>query len=63
METRPFWKTSEFWMLGVGMNLLAIGSQLAEALPPKYGIPLMGLINIGYAVSRGMAKSGVAPTA
>ncbi len=61
METKPFQYTSEFW-LTMATNLLAIGAQLGAVLPPKYGIPLMTLINMGYALSRGIAKAGVPPT-
>mgnify|MGYP001568084488 FL=1 len=60
METKSFLYTSEFW-LTVFSNLLAVGAQLADILPPKHGIPLQGLINAIYALSRGIAKAGVPP--
>ena len=60
LETKEFWKTSEWW-LTIASNVLAIGAQVAEVLPPKYGIAIMAVVNMGYAVSRGIAKSGVPP--
>lgn len=59
-ETKPFLYTSEFW-LTIATHLLAIGAQLSGALPPKYGVPLQGIVTMGYALSRGIAKSGVPP--
>ena len=61
LETKEFWKTSEFYAT-VAMNILAIATQLVDVLPPKYGIPLMGAINMAYTLSRGLAKAGVPPT-
>lgn len=58
LETKEFYKTSEFYVT-VAMNLLAIATQLVNVLPPRYGIPLMGVINMAYTLSRGIAKSGV----
>ena len=60
VETSRFYTTSEFW-LTIASNLLAIGAQMADVLPPRYGVPLMGIVNMGYALSRGIAKSGVPP--
>ena len=60
-ETKPFLYTSEFWIT-IGTNVLAILAQVVDVLPPKYGIPLMGLVNMGYTLSRGIAKAGVPPT-
>ena len=59
-ETKEFYKTSEFW-LTIATNALALGAQLGAALPPKWGIPIMAMVNMGYALSRGIAKSGVPP--
>lgn len=60
METKPFYKTSEFWMT-IATNALAFGAQMAGTLPPQYGIPVQAAVNLGYALSRGIAKSGVPP--
>ncbi len=60
METKPFIYTSEFW-LTMATNVLAIATQLTGVLPPKYGLPLQGIVNVGYVLSRGIAKSGVPP--
>lgn len=57
METKPFWQTSEFWVIAFS-NLATIISLLADALPAKYGVPLMGMMNAFYAIARGIAKSG-----
>lgn len=57
VETKLFYKTSEFWMV-VFTNLLAMGAQLVSILPSEYGIPLQGIVNMGYVLSRGIAKSG-----
>ena len=61
METKEFWRTSEFW-ISILTNLGALASAIAGALPMKYAVPLMGLVNGLYAVSRGLAKAGVPPT-
>lgn len=60
-ETKIFYKTSEFWLV-VFTNVLAIVAQMAGSLPAKYAVPLQAFINAGYALSRGLAKSGVPPT-
>ena len=46
METKIFYKTSEFW-LTVLTNLLAIVTQIAGMVPPKYGVPLQAVVNRG----------------
>ena len=60
METKEFWRTSEFW-ISILTNLGALASAIAGALPMKYAVPLMGLVNGLYAISRGLAKAGVPP--
>ena len=61
METKSFVYTSEFYVT-VFTNLLTMGAQLGDILPPKYGIPVMAVVNMAYALSRGIAKSGVPPS-
>lgn len=60
METKPFFKTSEFWMVVV-MHLFAMVSQLAGMMPPKYGMPVQAALTMAYTMSRGIAKAGVPP--
>ena len=60
LETKQFWKTSEFYLLVLGQIGVFL-TQLVEILPSKYGIPLQSLLAIGYIISRGLAKSGVNP--
>ena len=61
-ETKQFYKTSEFWIT-MATNGLAMLAQVADILPPKYGLPLQGAVNMAYVLSRGIAKNGVAPVA
>jgi hypothetical protein len=56
-ETKEFWRTSEFWVMLL-TQLVALVSQLAGSLPPKYGIPAMAAVSAFYQISRGIAKSG-----
>ncbi len=60
METKPFVRTSEFW-LTMATNAIAMASYLGGVLPPKYGVPLQVGANAAYTISRGLAKSGVLP--
>jgi len=61
METKPFWRTSEFWIVVV-TNLATITTAIAELLPSKYLAPTLAVTNGLYAVGRGLAKAGVPPT-
>lgn len=61
-ETRPGWKTTEFW-LTLAANLA--GAALAAGLFPAdstwakiAGVVVMALATMGYSFSRGKAKSG-----
>lgn len=60
METKAFYRTSEWW-LTVASNIGALLSMVADLLPSRYAVPLMMGVNALYAVSRGLAKSGVPP--
>ncbi len=58
METKPAYKTSEFWLI-VATNIAGIITTSAGLLPAKYSVPTLTLANSIYAVARGLAKSGV----
>lgn len=61
METKPFNKTSEFWA-SVAASVGIWASHAAESgqLPLKYTGLLQTLLAVGYGISRGLAKLGVA---
>ena len=59
-ETRPGTQTTEFW-LAIASNLLTIVAMIAHALPPKYAVPTLSVVNGFYAIGRGLAKQGVKP--
>lgn len=63
--TKPGWKTTEFW----GARLTQIAALLAMVLGFKYNVPpdfqemivklgmgVIGAVETGYAISRGLAK-------
>ena len=59
METKPFYATSEFW----GLVALSIANLLgAFNVSGKWQGILQTAITGLYAISRGLAKSGVTPT-
>jgi hypothetical protein len=60
VETKTFWKTSEFWVM-LFSNLLTVATMVAEILPPKYGMVVLGVVNAAYQIARGIAKSGNPP--
>ena len=60
METKRFYKTSEFWVV-VLTQVLAAGMEISGALPPAYGLPVHAFLSGFYAIARGQAKSGVTP--
>ena len=45
----------------MGTQALALATEVTGYLPPTYGVPVHALLSALYAVSRGVAKSGVAP--
>ena len=54
---KPGYKTTEFW----GAILLAAITwldQIQGSLPSKYAAIVSGIIAAGYAIGRGLAKSG-----
>lgn len=58
METKKFYLTSEFWIA-----VAAVVGSLSGALPiPKqYEGAVAAIVAAAYAISRGLAKSGVSP--
>lgn len=56
MNPKPGYKTTEFW-LAIATNVAAIGGMVADALPPKYGVPVMAAVNAVYAVARAYTKT------
>ena len=64
-EIKPGWKTTEFW--GARMtqiaSLVAMGLSLKYKLSPEFqekiiqfGMGVIGLVETGYSISRGIAK-------
>lgn len=60
VETRPGWKTTEFWIV-VLTNVGIIGGQVIDVLhlPPRYAELGLVVVNAAYAIARGLAKTGV----
>jgi hypothetical protein len=57
-ETKPSFKTTEFWaMVGVIAAIL-IASVVSDSLGDVRAWTLVAAVAIGYMVSRGLAKSG-----
>jgi len=60
METKPGYKTTEFWLTMV--TNLVIAANLAGAfdgIPNRYAALVAAVVNGAYAISRGQAKQGV----
>lgn len=60
VETRPGWKTTEFWMLVVGLIVTTVQEAVGifNITDPTV-LKVQGLIVAAYAVARGLAKAGV----
>lgn len=58
METKPFWKTSEFYVLVLG-EAGAVVTGIAQVIPGTWATVAGAVIGGAYAVARGLAKSGV----
>lgn len=62
METKPGWKTTEFWVAGVTQGIMFLNVIGAwDFVPNRVSTYVMGAVAFGYAVARGIAKSGVKP--
>jgi hypothetical protein len=57
-ETKPSFKTTEFWaMVGIIAAIL-IASAVSDSLGDVRAWTLVAAVAIGYMISRGLAKSG-----
>lgn len=57
-ETRPGWKTSEFYAMWA-TNLALLIAAVAEGLPSKYAAISASIVTGLYAVARAIAKFGI----
>jgi hypothetical protein len=57
-ETKPFYKTSEFWLHAIGQLLLWVGALPTAGAPPWVKSVVSLALVAGYGLSRGLAKSG-----
>lgn len=55
---KPGYKTTEFWLTLLG----SIATYVEPALPPIAKAIVTGALGVGYAISRGLAKSSVNPS-
>lgn len=55
---KPGQKTTEF-LIAVATSVGNLIAALAGELPPKYAGIISGIVAAGYAVARGLAKSGI----
>ncbi len=51
----PGYKTTEFWMTLLAQFAAVLGT-VSEILPPKVGAVMLIVSQVGYALSRGLAK-------
>lgn len=58
METKPFYKTSEFYVLVLG-ELGAVVTGIAQVVPGAWAAIAGAVVAGAYAVARGIAKAGV----
>src|SRR3982750_1094226 len=61
METKPFYKTSEFW-LSIIAALGVLITSMADLYPGRWAAAATAIIIGLYSVARGVAKAGVPPT-
>lgn len=63
METKPGYKTTEFWtMMGIQLLGLANLTGIWDWASNYHGGIIMSVVGAAYAVARGIAKQGVKPT-
>jgi len=60
IETKEFFRTSEFAVATLGVLGLALTTVILDAFTAHDAWPLMTFIIIGYVISRGLAKAGTA---
>jgi len=58
MDTKPGYKTTEFWITVIG-NATDLVTAVSGALPPDKALWIAAAINSFYAISRGLAKKPV----
>lgn len=58
METKEFYKTSEFWSM-VATNVGAIAAAATGVMPIQYTALINAVATGAYMISRGLAKQGV----
>lgn len=61
METLPAFHTTEFW-LAILTNVAVLVMMIMGKVSPEIGLGFISGGNGLYAISRGLAKNGVAPT-
>ena len=57
-ETKPSFKTTEFWAMAVIILAILIASAVSDSLGDVRAWTLVAAVGIGYMISRGLAKSG-----
>lgn len=60
METKPGYKTTEFWLTIITAVAVLLAA-VADVLPDKYAAIVASASTAAYAVARGLAKLGVKP--
>lgn len=62
METKPGYKTTEFWAsIFAGIYLVLNTTGAIDQIPKSWGAIALAIVSGAYAVSRGEAKQGVKP--
>jgi hypothetical protein len=57
-ETKPSFKTTEFWAMAGVIAAILIASAVSDSLGDVRAWTLVAAVAIGYMLSRGLAKSG-----
>ena len=57
-ETKPSFKTTEFWAMAGVIAAILIASAVSDSLGDVRAWTLVAAVAIGYMISRGLAKSG-----
>ena len=62
METKAFYKTSEWWASLLGAFYFVLNSAgVVDQIPKSWSAIAVAIVTGAYAVSRGQAKQGVKP--
>lgn len=63
METKPGYKTTEFWVtIFSGIYMVGNATDVLNSIPATWSAVALAVIGGAYTVSRGIAKQGVKPT-